>query len=209
MTAGWVTDNDTFERLLCCLTEKPLTGILLIHDSGGYLGGLLFPEPSLAACDWNIHMYTHTRRCTHGLIAVPCLSSWLALWKGHLTKPLTGRCNTCVCSELSDTKRHLWALPWQERHCDIWLTDWLTGLGAGWQIKADIDNDTSETVMKKRDRTQIMPERVKDDSYVLSDRWIAQGICQYNFHSLYWHLSAKVFQIYHKRAKILHSIGQV
>lgn len=110
----------------------------------GYMGGLLFPELSLDACDWNTHTWIHTL----SLIAVCCPSSRQALWKGHLTKPLTGRCNTCVCSELSDTKRHLWALPWQEKHCDIWLSDWPTGLQAGWQIKAGRHTNTIEAVME-------------------------------------------------------------
>ena len=110
------------------------------------------------------YTWTHTRKCSHtwrhtlSLIAVCCPSLRLALWKGHLTKPLTGRCNTCVCSEQSDTKRHLWALPWQEKHCDIWLSDWLTGLQAGWQMKAGRHTNTIEAVMEMRDGTGIMSE---------------------------------------------------
>lgn len=74
----------------------------------------------------------------------------MTLWKGHLTKPLTGRCNTCVCSELSDTKRRLWALPWQEEHCNMWLT----GLPAAWQMM----RETSTTDRHKRQGTNHVGE---------------------------------------------------
>lgn len=161
MMAGWMTDSDRREQLLCKATERNFCWCAAVC---GYLGGLLFPELILDACDWNIHMNTHTHTHAHtwrhtlSLIAVCCPSSRLALWKGHLTKPLTGRCNTCVCSGLSDTKRHLWALPWQEKHCDIWLSDWPTGLQAGWQMKAGRHTNTIEAVMETRDGTRITSE---------------------------------------------------
>lgn len=76
---------------------------------------------------------------THRLIAVCCLSSWLALWKGHLTKPLTRRCNTCVCSDLSDTKKDIYGDCPDDRSCPT--CDWLDCRLASWRIKPDTESD--------------------------------------------------------------------
>lgn len=62
-----------------------------------FLNWFLLPVTETYTCT---HAHTHA----HRLIAVGCLSSRLALWKGHLTKPLTGRRNTYVCSKPSDKK---------------------------------------------------------------------------------------------------------
>lgn len=126
---------------------------------------------------WLKHTHVYTQTHTHTLIAVCCPSSWLAQWKGHLTKPLTGRCNTCVCSELSATERRLWALPWQEKHCEIWLT----GLPAGWRTKADSDTNTIETVIETTDGTQNMLESNRGLTYFWGLLYNYTRICQHVF----------------------------
>lgn len=143
--AGWMTDSENFERLLCCLKSYSEEFCWTVADT--WLAFYFLKRVLLSVTE----TYTCTRRRTHGLIAVPCLSLWLALWKGHLTKPLTGWCNTCVCSELSDTKKTFMGIAMTGEA--LWhLTDRLTGLRAGWQIKADTDTDTSEKAMKKKRR---------------------------------------------------------
>lgn len=103
-------------------------------------------------CLWLRHTQTHrhTHKLTHRLIGVCCPSSWLALWKGHLTKPLTRRCNTCVCSDLSDTKKDIYGHCHDRRSSET--SDWLD-CRLAWRMKSD--TNTIETALETRNRTWI------------------------------------------------------
>lgn len=120
-----------------------------------------------------VETQTHTHTTTHRLIAVCCLSSWLALWKGHLTKPLTRRCNTCVCSDLSDTKKDIYG------HChdgrSSQTCDWLDWRLAGW-LKDEVRHQHHWGRCWKT-RTRACAGAKEDSCFCRLSDW-QRGICQ-------------------------------
>ncbi len=77
--------------------------------------------------------------------------------------------------------------------------DWLTGLGAGWQIKASRDTNTIETVMETRDRTQIMSESERGFTCPTRLSQPHTEICHHSFTHCVDLLAPKFFKLIRKR----------